>query len=211
MNQNAQPRDLIILVADKNMEFAIKGLLTRPQSLNIRKINTQIYVHPERDPGCYRTAHQFLKSFSNSFNHALVLFDRNGCGNHNNSRTQLQEEVNTRLTNNGWGDRAATIVLDPELEIWVWSDSPEVDRILGWKNHNTDLRNWLHEKNLWNENDLKPADPKKAMEAALKKVNKPRSSAVFSELAKTVGLRRCTDLSFRLFCETLQHWFPRSV
>lgn len=211
MNQNEPVQDIIILVADKNMEFAIKGLLTREQSLKIRPINYQIYVHPDRDPGCYRMAHQFLKPFSNSFDYALVLFDRDGCGNHNKSRGQIESEVNKRLAHNGWNNRAATIVLDPELEIWVWSDSAEVVRILGWNGRNPNLKQWLRNNGLWNVNDPKPTDPKQAMEAALKKVNKPRSSAVFRELAKKVSLRRCTDPSFTHFCDCLRNWFPQNL
>ena len=44
-------KDLIILVADKNMEFAVRGILTRLEALGIRDITYDLYVHPERDPG----------------------------------------------------------------------------------------------------------------------------------------------------------------
>jgi hypothetical protein len=33
------------------------------------------------------------------------------------------------LFTSGWENRAAAVVLDPELEIWVWSDSPEVEAV----------------------------------------------------------------------------------
>ena len=53
-------KDLILLVADKNMEASLKGLLTRFRSLKLRQVTFDLYVHPERDPGCLLRAHDFL-------------------------------------------------------------------------------------------------------------------------------------------------------
>ena len=50
-----------------------------------------------------------------------------------NCDENLETEAEQRLSSSGWDDRAVAIVLDPELEIWVWSDSPEVDDVLGWR------------------------------------------------------------------------------
>ena len=55
---NGEPKDLIILVADKNMEHTIKGLLARPPALGIRPLSFDIRVHPERDAGCRGEAHR---------------------------------------------------------------------------------------------------------------------------------------------------------
>ena len=46
MNQ----KDLVVLVADKDMEHALKGLLGRPRALGIREIEADIRVHPRHDP-----------------------------------------------------------------------------------------------------------------------------------------------------------------
>ena len=35
-------KDLVVLAADKDMEYALKGLLSRPQALGIRKIEVDI-------------------------------------------------------------------------------------------------------------------------------------------------------------------------
>ena len=48
-----------------------------------------------------------------------------------------------RLAANGWNDRAKAIVVDPELESWVWADSRVVEDVLGWPGHAEDLRSWL--------------------------------------------------------------------
>jgi hypothetical protein len=58
------PTDLVLLVADKNIESGIRVLLSRPGSLQIRAIASKIYVHPQRDPACARRAHEFLRPFA---------------------------------------------------------------------------------------------------------------------------------------------------
>ncbi len=39
MNECAEESDLVVLTADKNMKFAIEGLLNRAQSLAVRPIS----------------------------------------------------------------------------------------------------------------------------------------------------------------------------
>ena len=39
-------KDLIVLAADKDMEHALKGLLSRPQALGIRTINSKTLRQP---------------------------------------------------------------------------------------------------------------------------------------------------------------------
>ncbi len=208
MSDSATAKDLIVVTADADAEFAIRDLLQRRETLSIREIKTTVRRFSGRDPGCYRRVHEFLRPSIKQFQHALVIFDRHGCGKENESRTSLEADVEDRLRLNGWADRSAVIVLDPELEAWVWSDSPEVDRILGWTAQQEDLRTWLREQNLWVEDEAKPKDPKLAMEQALRYVRKPRSSAIYSQLAKSVSLRRCTDPALDKLRETLQRWFP---
>jgi hypothetical protein len=199
-------KDLVILVADKNMEFSIKGILSRPQALSIRQINFDIFVHPHHDPGCLNEGHHFLQSFLAQSRHALILFDREGCGRENLTRQQLEQIVENNLFHTGW-QQAAAVVLDPELEIWVWNDSSHVAEILGWKNKQPDLNNWLIKKGFLQEGEIKPLKPKESMEVALKQVRKPRSSILYRQLAEKVSFRRCTDDAFYKFKTTLQNWF----
>jgi len=201
-------RDIIFLVADKNMEAAVQGLLGRPKSLQVRAVEAVIRTHPEKDPGCYLTAHEFLRPFYRRYAHAIVIFDREGCGNEVKPREELEAEVESRLAKNGWGARARAVVIAPELEMWVWSDSPEVDRALGWMGRSPALRSWLNEKGFLQQSERKPDRPKEAVEAALRFVRKPRSSAIYRELAESVSFRRCIDPAFQTLVTTLQTWFP---
>ncbi len=200
--------DLVILVADKNMEAAVNGILSRPEALGIRKLQWESYAHPERDPGCFLRGHDFLRTMARRYAHCLLMFDRHGCGQEGKPREELERIVETRLSQSGWKDRGAAIVLDPELEVWVWSDSPEVARCLGWKSRQPCLREWLHGEGLWASDAAKPSAPKSATALALREVRKPRSSAIYARLAERVSFARCADPAFSRFKETLHSWFP---
>jgi hypothetical protein len=202
--------DLVVLVADSNMQAAVRGLLSRPESLGIRSVQFNIFVHVERDPGCFHRGHDFLRSMANRYEHGLILFDRMGSGQENQGREELEKSVNGRLSIYGWNERAATIVLDPELEVWVWTESPEVGRCLGWKGQ-PDMRSLLSSKGMWQEGHAKPDNPKKAIEFVLRYTNKPRSSSIYESLAQNVSFQKCTDPAFIKFKEVLRNWFPKSA
>jgi hypothetical protein len=100
-------------------------------------------------------------------------------------------------------------VIAPELETWVWSDSPRVDRVLGWNRDDLSLREWLREKGLLEEGAVKPTEPKRAVELTLRTVRTPRSSSIYFELAQRVSTDRCTDPAFEKLRRCLREWFPQ--
>jgi len=199
--------DLALLVADSMIEFAVRGVLGRRASLRIRPVTFSSWTHPERDPGCRLRAHEFLRPFSSSFSHALVVFDRDGSGS-DESREALELEVGTRLAASGWNDRASVVVIAPELEAWVWSDSPAVPSILGWESQGADMRDWLTRAGFWPDGEVKPSEPKAALSAVLREVRQPHSASLFRELAEQVSLIRCADPAFAKLRSTLTAWFP---
>lgn len=201
--------DLVLLAADKQMEEALRGILSRPRALNIRPVTSEILRHPGHDSGCRLEAHHFLRPFHNQYHHALVLFDYDGCGaSHHSDPEEIEQEVEENLRQSGWQARARCVVIDPELEVWIWSDSPEVGQCLGWGNASQRVQDWLEMNGLWPDGDAKPNNPKKAVESALKQVGQPRSSALFRDLASSVSLQRCKDSSFQRFRNILRQWFP---
>jgi len=201
-------RDLVILVADKDMEAALKGLLSRTIALGCREIDYEPYVHIERDPGCLRNSHTFLRPMVKHFEHALVVFDHQGCGREQTDSQELERQVEDNLAANGWGERARAICLVPELEAWVWSASPHVPSVLGWSHNSDTLREWLVEHGWWSPAEPKPTKPKEAMEAVLRVTGLPRSSSVYCRLAERVSLGPCQDSGFMKLQGTLQEWFP---
>ncbi|HXG86411.1 MAG TPA: hypothetical protein VNI84_20500 [Pyrinomonadaceae bacterium] len=202
-------KDLVVLAADKNTQFTLQGLFSRNQSLGIRDIATSsdIFVHPQRDPGCYNQCVNFLRSFKGVYNYGLVIFDREGSGQETKTREEIEAELEQQLSDSGWNDRIAVIVIEPELESWVWSDSPHVERILGWDEQIISLKDWLVNQNFLESNQVKPSRPKEAMDGAIRQVKKPHSSSIFLQLAEKVSLNRCQDNSFLKLKTILQLWF----
>jgi len=198
--------DLIVLAADKNTEHGLRGLLNRPRALGIRSINFRIYVHSQHDPGCAVRAHDFLRQFADDYRHGLVVFDREGSGREHIPVDQLQNEIRQRMAVSGWDDRAEVVVLDPELEVWVFAGSPDVERCLGWRRRRG-LRNWLQQQGLWEQDHAKPARPKEALETALRAARRSRSS-MYECLGSKVGVAGCIDPAFHRLRQTLMEWFP---
>jgi len=202
------PKDLVILAADKNIDYGVQGLLRRPAVLGIRPVEFDTFVHPRHDPGCAREAHAFLRSLTQGYHHALVMFDRTGSGREALPGEALSNEVRGRVADSGWGERAEVIVLDPEIEVWVFAPSPKVEQCLGWPARRKSLRRWLESRGLWEGDHAKPSDPKAALERILGEIKKPRSSAIYKHLGEQVGIRGCTDPAFVRFRNVLAMWFP---
>jgi hypothetical protein len=208
MTDRQQIKDLIVLIPDADMEYAIQALLLRHQALDIRPITFDIRRHLQRDAGCRSDCHNFLRLWLNDYQFALVLFDHEGCGRENITRPELEAEVESRLRANGWKDRCAVIVISPELEAWVWSDSPVVDDALGWRGRTPSMREWLRsETAFWDPHHIKPERPKEAFESALRKVRKQKSPRLYEYLAGSVAVDRCRDSSFNKFRSLLKLWF----
>jgi len=197
-------KDLVVLVADKNAEAAVKTLIEkRHESLGIRQVQADVFVHPRRDPGVFHEAHIFLQPFCGEYNYALVMFDREGCGQENKPAEELEQEAKQRLEQSGWQGRCEVIALEPELEAWVWSSSHHVPKVLG-----LTLEQMQQILSRFPQNNLgKPERPKEAMEECLRQAKIPRSSSIYAELAETVGLKNCVDPTFVKFRQTLQEWF----
>jgi len=200
-------RDLVVLAADRNIEVTIRGLLARPKAIGMRPVEFDAFTHPRRDPGCYRQAHEFLGPLLGQYRHALVLFDRIGSGS-GAVATDIENHVRALLDGKGWEDRADVVVIDPELEVWVWSDSPKVDEALHWAGRKPALRQWIRKRGLWPTGQPKPGDPKGAVDAALWEVKIPPSSSIFLALARSVSVERCVDPAFKRLRGRLKSWFP---
>lgn len=201
-------KDLIILVADQNMRDCLDGIMPRFQHLlSTSFINYDIFVHTNRDPGCRVQSSDFLKTFQNKYKFSLVIFDKEGCGKEALTRTELEEEVERSLSCNGWINRSKAIVIEPELENWVWIKSPRLAEIINWGNTES-LYQWLAEQGYMNAAGQKPNSPKEAFEKALYISKKRRSSSIYKQIASQVSFKTCTDLSFLKLKETISNWFP---
>lgn len=197
--------DLVVLVADADAEWTVRTLLAqRYRALGIRKIAFSVFRHPQRDAGVFLHAHEFLRPYIGHANHAMVLLDREGSGRESLSPSAIEAKIENALSQNGWAlEQVAAIVLEPELETWVWSSSPHVAEVIG-------LDAIALQRILEQTPQVaygKPQRPKETLLRALRQSKRPFSARLFQELAQRVSLR-CSERSFVKFRETLQRWFP---
>jgi len=167
-------KDLIVLVADLDTENVLKGLLPRlPTNGLTRPFEFEIYRHPDRDPGCLKGAHDFLRLFPSSHTHALVIFDHEGCGQENTDPNILRGQILDLVEKNGWDRlKIEALLIVPEIENWIWMKSRHVATALKW-NDPDELYEWLAAENLIQPGEIKPDRPKEAMQTALKKRRNP--------------------------------------
>ena len=170
-------------------------------------------IVPGRDGGCRADAANFLRQFLGTHHYSLVVFDRHGCGS-TSSRQEIEGVVESDLAANGWDKRARTVVIDPELEAWVWSGSSAVSAALGWGPNHSQLKTWLTRQGLWADGSSKPENPKatmnKALESAVRKPRQRRSARIFGEIAQRVRLSGCQDPAFHKLATTLREWFAKA-
>ncbi len=205
----SEPAELFVLVADRDIEQTVLGLLARTHALAIRSIQSaKVRPFARHDGGCRVEGVALLRALRGQFRHSLLIFDHEGSGA-DTTTVELENLLQEDLCKSGWGDNAAVIVIDPEIEAWVWAESKHVDRILGWSEDGS-LRSWLQSNNYIKPGQQKPVDPKAAMLAALKHKAKKPSSSIFRQLADSVSFKGCTDRSFNKLTSTLQRWFPPS-
>lgn len=198
--------DLVCLLADKCIEAAIVEVLRRPEALGIRAIQFEAIVHPRRDPGCFLEAGDLLAGYTARAEHALVVLDLDWTAP-TKIGADLERQLEESLQKVGSAGWARAVVIDPELEAWVFSDSPHVATALGWPESVGTLRAALEAQGLWKGGQSKPHDPKAAVDWALRRARVPRSSSMYRELAKRVSLRNCEDRSFKRLTDLLRGWF----
>lgn len=198
-------RKLVIVAADKDIEYALRGLLSRPRSIGISDLGpVEFLTHPGHDPGIFKNGPELLRPYARDSHHALVVLDKVWSGAPS-SVSAVEQSIESRLQP-GWNDRAKSVCIDPEVEAWVWSDSPHVAETLGWESV-TSLRKWLQARGLMQPEMAKPLDPKAAYRAALIERQIPPSSALFRQLGERVGITRCTYPSFIRLVGILRGWF----
>ena len=199
--------DLVCLVADQNMKAVVETLLTKHLALGIRPLRFAVVPHPQHDPGCYATPAPLLGGYLAQAHHGLVVMDQDWDGVPAKTAIQLEMDIDSKLSamRSGWGK---SVVIDPELEVWLFTRSPRLEEALGWRGREPDLLTDLAARGVWPATAAKPANPKSAMKWALSRVGKQTSSSIYRQIADKLGLAKCIDPAFARFRTTLQGWFP---
>ena len=202
-------KDLVCVVADRQIEATISALLDhRTHALGIRPITKEMLRHPEKDSGCYWRPTDLLRGYRNQVKRALIILDLDWDGAPAASGAELEFQIEDRLSREGMGGWAVPVVIEPELEAWVFSTSRNVDNVLGWQDRSPALREALETHGLWRPGEPKPADPKAALDWAVRKVGRRRDTPIYRELAQKVSIRRCRDRAFLRLGNLLRDWFP---
>ncbi|MCL2641325.1 MAG: hypothetical protein FWD53_10800 [Phycisphaerales bacterium] len=202
--------DLAVIAADGGIERVIRGILNRPESLGIRPLQGVKYsAFRPLDHGAYSRGHELAAQYQNTHEHALLIFDFDWKGRPADDASEMTREVENKLAKI-WGDNGRCVIIEPELEIWIWSDSPHVAKALGW-DEMPELRRWLEQQKLWEAGSPKPADPKKAYLRAIREKKIPPSNAIFNELAMNISFNRCQDRSFLRLKKVLRDWFGKET
>lgn len=196
-----------MLVADKNMEFTLRGALSRPSALGIRNISFEIHVHVNRDGGIRSTGTDVLRLLRSQYSHALLLLDFEGSGTDKQNAVELEEELDQRLADE-WGTAAKAIVIEPELDVWVWGSDNALHQICGRISETESFRDWLKKEHFQFTDQNKPVRPKEALQSILYQLRRPRSSALYEDIAKIISKKSCTDPAFIRLRTQLQAWFP---
>ena len=150
-----EPRELVVVTADNQQKRTVATLLLeRWRALGIRQlaINADSDIYSlQNDPGVFHRAGGFLAVFARQYEYALVLIDAEWEGGPA-SAEKIEAKIQNDLNSNGRKGRSAVVVIDPELEIWVWSTSPHVPRLFGtdWET----IKDLGHRKSYWQEEKL---------------------------------------------------------
>ncbi len=199
-------RDLVLLVADKNAQQLCDGAMSRPEAMGIRRVEWDIRVHVGRDGGVRKNGPAVLELERRFYSNALLLLDWEGCGAEVPEPAALERDLDERLQS-VWGDRAKAIVVEPEIDIWAWGGDNAIAQVVGWREAIL-IRAWLTGAGHGLSESGKPLRPKEALEAILRHLGLPRSSAVYRDLARRISLVRCSDPGFCRVRDVLRQWFP---
>lgn len=208
--------DLLFLVADSNMREALGGFLERESVARVIGCGTFDFdarrdikvASGKSDPGLYNQCNELLRPFSGSYRHAVVVIDEEWSGSP--GAEAIEARLDAHLSETGWAPpNGLSLVVRPEVDVWLWSDSPHSATAMGWRSWD-ELRPALQGQGWMKEGDVKPERPKEAAEWAVRNgiTKVKRSSSLYRKVAEKVSIRRCADPSVERLLEALRRWFP---
>lgn len=206
-------RDCVFLLPCKNTEGAFLGLLEREHFH--RTLGTGLFQFDAKqdllvaggaDPGVYTYGHEILRGYTQSHAHAVIVLDAEWDGSP--GAAKIITDLSARMEGSGWDNgRFCVIVIEPELESWIWQDNPHVEQAFGHERPPS-LRQALIEEDRWPVAVNKPPRPKEAAEWVTRRNNVKRSSSIYQQITSQVSVKHCQDPAFCSLVEVLRMWFP---
>lgn len=205
-------RPLLVIVADKDIREAFKGLFARPdwpRSLGCRRfdVGEGDLVEPagRKDSGLFKEGEALARGFAATHEHLFVVLDaawKGSPGAH-----AIEEDLGRRLVRNGWSsDRFEVVAIDPELEVWLWSDRRALGTAIECEVA-PERRAELQQKLDSLAQETNPG-PKERLEDLRRSVGIRASSAQFHRFAGAARVDRCRDPAFHRLRDALRRWFP---
>ena len=213
-------RPCVFLVADGTIAQVLKSFLSRGYLedrlgcrsfdfdfqqdvvVNVRNGNT--------DGGIHRRAHELLRRFIHSHQNAVVMLDKNFGGRL--PAPVVRGEILHNLLHNGWSAECVeVVVIDPELEVWLWQrGNPHIVRAFKY-NGSASLEEFLEIEGLWPSAAGKPAKPKDATGLLLRRYRAGPPMVVYARIVESISVSGCQDPAFNLLVAALRRWFPVEV
>jgi hypothetical protein len=212
-------RDVIFHLADPNMEAGFRAFFARDDwhyvlGCSRFKIDPEseqdIYrLGGETDGGLRKRAHTNLTLFQHLYRHAVIVLDADF--KPSPGAEALQKEISANMLAAGWSqDAFCVVVIDKELEAWLWAPNINVAKAFGHEDFEA-MRRALADKKLWDAGSPKPNDLKAARDLAARlggrKTGGPLFRGVFSGMSKR-ACDLCQESGFVTLRSALQRWFP---
>lgn len=206
--------ELVVLVADKDMQQTVIGAFSQPRRLGIRPVTPDFVVDRPKDPGVRTRGPELLKAKHRDDRHALLLLDWEGCGWDSDKRKRTAADLEAELDETlrlTWGTRGKAIVIAPELDVWMWGSDSILQNEVNWSGP-IGIRDWLTglPKPFAFDAAGKPNRPKEALSAVLKQCRSRRTPRIYEQVASKISLAKCIDPAFGRLRETLREWFPEA-
>lgn len=204
-------RELVILVADGTMAAVLRAFFERDfhyafacARFQFDPTNDIVHDPLNTDGGVHRRCHDILRPYLNTHRRALVVLDQQFGGERPSEEVRC--DIEYRLNGNGWQGRAAAAVIEPELEVLLWQDNPNVERAL--RHTGPSLRQLLAQDGRWPSGAAKPLAPKEVIQEIIRANRAGPPIVVYSRIAGAVTTARCVNPAFSRVRDMLRAWFP---
>jgi hypothetical protein len=233
----------LILTADNECAATVRGFFEREnfhRALGcgpIRWAGTtfdpekDVLVHPGHDPGVWSNPQLVLLSERKAYDKALIILDAAWSGAPRPERLVADIERLAHSKAKWERDRFEVILIQPELESWIWQRNIHVAEAFDFSGPATELWELLALQSLalekrtkkhhfvpadtasgqppaWARSESKPKNPKGVVEALSSYCGSGPPSGIFNEISSKVSVTRCEDEAFRKLRDTLRLWFP---
>jgi hypothetical protein len=239
-------KPLLILTADKECAATVRGFFERehfhralgcgPIQLGESTFDPEkdVLVHPGHDPGVWKDCQQILLTERKAYDKALIILDAAWSGAPRPERLVADIEKLAHRQGKWERDRFEVILIQPELEAWIWQrnihvaeafDFPgpegELWELLALQSLALDKRTKKHyfvpadelagRAPAWAPAETKPQNPKGVVEALSDYCRSGPASGIFNEISSKVSVARCQDGAFAKLRAALGRWFPRNL